>query len=913
MQNVIPSPDGSGFEFDTHKPAPATLCNWKEISLFKRYLLSVLFMIAFLILDGSSTTAQRWEGAPPWYLPVGLSLALLLCAGAWSIPLVFLSSVIAAYVNYHCPLLSWSGIPGAVGVYVGYVAAAIVLTRWWRTDLVRATLSDVVRYLLAALGGSLVSTIVGVSAVLGDGKIQRSQFLRTAAEWWVSDALAFVVFTPFLIICVAPIVAKWLNPAGRGPARSRSARSYGASQVMEVSAQSLLAVIVIWLVFGCKPLIPYQPLYLLFIPVIWVSVRRGLWGATFASFAIGAGMTVAAWLTQAPRGSLPKLQLATLALGLTALFLGAVVSERRRGEQAVRDSETRYRLLFERNLAGVFRTTLDGRVLECNPAAAQLFGYDSAEELLQVSVVSLYQNAADREAFLGKLKSETHITNHEMKFRRKNGEVVWVMLNVTLVGSDAGTEPIVEGTLVNITPRKDAEEHVRELAYYDSLTGLPNRTLMLDRFSQALAAAKRRKHKVGLLFLDLDRFKTINDSLGHSVGDLLLQEVAARLKACIREQDTVARLGGDEFLIVLGDVKDVPDIAVAAERCMDAMFGRFDIRGHALSVGCSIGISIFPDHGTDTETLIKHADSAMYTAKEKGRNTFMFFTAEMNREALERLELENALRGALEKHELFLVYQPQMDIPSGTILGLEALLRWNHPELGLVPPDRFIRIAETSGLILQIGEWVLKTACQQAKRWQDQGLVVPIAVNVSAVQFRHESFCAKLRATLLESGLPAQFLELELTESLLLANADCTLSTIQELKNMGVKLVIDDFGTGYSSLSYLRRLPVTKLKIDRSFIRDLGVNQEDAAITTAVISMAKSLNLTVIAEGVETERQMSFLRARHCGGIQGYFFSKPLSVEEVRRRFVPEASAMASVARSMEGRPADMDDTGILL
>ena len=456
----------------------------------------------------------------------------------------------------------------------------------------------------------------------------------------------------------------------------------------------------------------------------------------------------------------------------------------------------------------------------------------------------------------------------------------------------------------DITERKLAEERVQSLAFYDALTGLPNRTLLQDRLTTALAGARRHKHKVALLFLDLDRFKDINDSLGHSVGDLLLQEVAKRLKTWGREQDTVARLSGDEFLITLTHIKDVHDAAVAAERLMDAMTAGFVVQGHSLNVSCSIGISIFPEHGADCKTLIKNADAAMYGAKDSGRNNFRFFAEDMNAQAVERLALENSLRLALDNEELFLVYQPQLDIVSGRIIGLEALLRWQHPKLGLVPPDRFIRIAENSGLIVPIGEWVLRTACRQARKWQDEGLpAASVAVNVSAVQFRQAGFCEFIRKVLHEAGLVPQYLELELTEGLLLANADVTLSVLKELKSMGVTLAIDDFGTGYSSFNYLRQFRVSKLKIDRSFIRDIAVNPDDAAITTAIISMAKSLNLKVLAEGVEDEAQMTFLRAHQCDEIQGYYFSKPLRVDRVADKLRgnnpdPHALAHATGAQS---------------
>jgi diguanylate cyclase (GGDEF)-like protein len=387
---------------------------------------------------------------------------------------------------------------------------------------------------------------------------------------------------------------------------------------------------------------------------------------------------------------------------------------------------------------------------------------------------------------------------------------------------------------------------------------------------------------VAFLFLDLDRFKDINDSLGHSVGDLLLQEVAERLKAWGRAQDTIARVGGDEFLIMLTHVNDSSDAAVAAERLMDTMCRPFAIQGHSLTISCSVGISVFPEHGVDGEALVKNADAAMYNAKANGRNNLRFFTSDMSAQVLERITLENSLRSAMGKDELFLAYQPQLEIATGRITGLEALLRWRHPTLGLVSPDRFIPIAENSGLIVPLGEWVLRSACRQAREWQTAGLPrVSVAVNVSAVQFRQEGFCDLVKKALSDTGLEPQFLELELTETLLLANAEAMVSVVKDLKALGITLAIDDFGTGYSSFSYLKRLQLNKFKIDRSFIRDVAVNPEDATITSAIISMAKSLKLKVIAEGVETEAQMQFLRDHQCDEIQGFYFSKPLSVEEV--------------------------------
>src|SRR5450755_955152 len=526
------------------------------------------------------------------------------------------------------------------------------------------------------------------------------------------------------------------------------------------------------------------------------------------------------------------------------------ITERKRSEEELYRAHQMLQTILNTIPQRVFWKDRNCTYVGCNRAFATDAGLNNPAEIIGKSDFDLvWSEAAEVYRTDDKLVMEQGSAKlgYEEIQDRPDGGRVWLRTSKLPLWDREGKVAGVIGTYEDITGRKVAEDRVQFLAYYDALTELPNRTLLQDRLSKALAGARRRHDKVALLFLDLDRFKDINDSLGHSVGDLLLQEVAERLKRFAREQDTVARLSGDEFLIMLTHVKDVPDAAVAAERLMDAMTAEFAVEGRHLNVRCSVGISIFPEHGADSETLIKNADAAMYCAKENGGHNFRFFTDDMNAQAVERLTLESSLRLALDKKELFLMYQPQMNIATGKIIGLEALLRWQHPELGLVPPDKFIRIAENCGLIVPIGEWVLRTACSQARKWQDEGLpAVSVAVNVSAVQFRQENFCELIRRVLHEMGLGPQYLELELTESLLLANADVMLSVAEELKAIGVTLAIDDFGTGYSNFNYLRRFQVSKLKIDRSFIQDVAVKPDHAAITTAIISMAKSLNLKVI-------------------------------------------------------------------
>jgi diguanylate cyclase (GGDEF)-like protein/PAS domain S-box-containing protein len=594
------------------------------------------------------------------------------------------------------------------------------------------------------------------------------------------------------------------------------------------------------------------------------------------------------WLHQRKNGEVFPAEVCLTALTLserpTLLATVRDITDRKQAEQALLFKNALLEAQTETTLDGILAIDESGRVVLANKQFGLSFGVPndllSARDEAKLRENAIHQ-VEDPKAFIEKIE---YLNSHRDEkstdeLRLKNGKI-FERYSAPLVDSNDQYRGRI-WYFRDITDRRAAEERIQFLAYHDALTELPHRALLQDRLGNALAGARRRHERVALLFLDLDRFKGINDSLGHASGDTVLKDVAQRLKDCARENDTVARVGGDEFLILLSSVKDAADVAIAAQRIMDAMNATFVIEGNSFSMGCSIGVSMFPEHGLDGETLVQNADAAMYSAKESGRGNIRFFTDEMNTQAAERLTMDKDLHAALNNEEFFLLYQPQMEIESGRITGFEALIRWQHPTKGLVPPDKFISIAENNRLILPIGEWVLRTACAQAREWQDDGLpAVPVAVNVSPAQFHQEGFCALIRRVLEETRLLPQYLELELTEGLLLSNTDVTLSVLHELKAMGLRLAIDDFGTGYSSLSYLRQFPVDKLKIDRSFVRDVTLGHGDAAITTAIISMAKSLHLKVIAEGVETESQLRFLQDRRCDEIQGYYLSKPIAADE---------------------------------
>ncbi|MCM2359631.1 MAG: EAL domain-containing protein [Geobacteraceae bacterium] len=446
--------------------------------------------------------------------------------------------------------------------------------------------------------------------------------------------------------------------------------------------------------------------------------------------------------------------------------------------------------------------------------------------------------------------------------------------------------------------KQQAQEQLEYQANHDGLTGLPNRNLLADRVRQALLYARRNQRQVAVLFVDLDHFKFINDTLGHDKGDRLLKIVAARLTDCVRSDDTVARQGGDDFVIVIADLAAAEDAGQVARKIQDAVSRPLTIDEHELEISCSVGISIYPKDGEDAQSLLKNADVAMYRAKDQGRNNFQFFTNELNDRAVARMTMEKHLRRALERGEFLLHYQPQVDLNSGRISGMESLIRWQSPELGFIPPASFIPLAEETGLIVPIGEWVLRASCAQNRKWQDAGFPpLVMAVNLSPRQFRQEGLAGTVARILEETGLAAHYLELEIIESLVMHDVECATVILKKLKELGVQLTMDDFGTGYSSLSYLKRFPFDKMKIDQSFVRDITSDPGSAAISRAIIAMAHSMNLRVIAEGIETKGQLGYLRSHGCDDMQGYYFSRPVPPPEFeqmlrdrRRLELPEES-----------------------
>ncbi|MCB1935688.1 MAG: EAL domain-containing protein [Nitrosomonas sp.] len=553
------------------------------------------------------------------------------------------------------------------------------------------------------------------------------------------------------------------------------------------------------------------------------------------------------------------------------------------------DDLSKYQALIDLLPVAIFIKDAESKILLINKACELQWGLSLKK--VYGTDASQFFPPEQMEQFLAK-DQEVFINAKQVDFE----EIIW---NSTLEQNrfvhtfkkplyDKSGKPLyLVGMSVDITERKKAEQRITEMATHDLLTGLPNRALLKDRIEQALEHCRRNQKQVAVLFIDLDHFKVINDSLGHDVGDLLLMEVATRFVSVVRSEDTVVRQGGDEFIILLSNLDNELGAEEVAYKIIDVLILPFLIDGKELNISCSIGISLFPSDGENIWTLLKNSDIAMYHAKKSGRNNFKFFTPEMNRQAKERHIMEVGLRNALKRNELQLYYQPIVNVDGSKMKSMEVLLRWRHPKKGLVCPNKFIRVAEETGMIVPIGEWVLRQSCLQIKAWYQKGYEVPrLAINLSAMQFRQKNLVACIAGILDEIGLGGHCLTLEITESELIENVEETIRTLKQLSALGIEISVDDFGTGYSNLSFLKRYQINTLKIDHSFVRDITTDLDDTAIIHAIIAMAHNLNIYVIAEGVETNKQLAFLVSHGCSSFQGFYFSKPLLAAEIESRML---------------------------
>ncbi|MQR94677.1 bifunctional diguanylate cyclase/phosphodiesterase [Fictibacillus phosphorivorans] len=575
------------------------------------------------------------------------------------------------------------------------------------------------------------------------------------------------------------------------------------------------------------------------------------------------------------------------AIGIVILILLSMVFistfiDRRFEYQSIL-SERKFRSVIESANDSIILSDRTGTIISWNKGAELIFGFNEKEALgknLQIIIPDKFKVAHQQGMERYLMSGEPKVIGNtvELEGLRKDGSEFPIELSLAAWQED--NQVYFSSIIRDITERKRNEKKINQMVYRDPLTGLPNRLLLNDRLTQALELADENKQTIGIMFIDLDRFKYINDTLGHAVGDQLLIEIAKRIQACVGKNDTVCRQGGDEFIVLIPNTT-ADEVSKIAQQIVDLFSSSVMVNEQELFVTPSIGIAMYPGDGRDIETLIKNADTAMYRVKEQGKNNFQFYTPEMNEAVTKKMKLEIGLRKALERDEFKIVYQPQIDVETGAIIGVEALLRWHHPEWGTISPAEFIPIAEETGLILQIGEWVLHGACRQNKAWQDEGYApLRMAVNISSRQFQQSDLVERVSRILLETELAPKYLELELTESII-QDSKYAVAKMQLLKEMGIHLSIDDFGTGYSSLSYLKTFPIHTLKIDQSFTRNIYADPKDASLVETIIAMAHNLDLKVIAEGVETEEQLQFLQQKHCNEAQGYYFSRPISADEL--------------------------------
>ncbi|HEY2627475.1 MAG TPA: EAL domain-containing protein, partial [Usitatibacter sp.] len=572
--------------------------------------------------------------------------------------------------------------------------------------------------------------------------------------------------------------------------------------------------------------------------------------------------------------------------GDVAGLIGVItdVTRYKETERALEASEARFRVLTESSIDLISVIDADGTMQYQSAALRHLLGFDPADTVGKNVFDLVHRDDVEHVRAAFRRITDTRALTEPVEMRLQHRDGGWRTFES--LGTNCLSNPHIRGIVWNsrdVTDRKVIQQRIQHLAYHDNLTGLPNRGLLQDRLARSVARAERSGRKVAVLFIDLDNFKNINDTLGHDVGDELLRQVSRRLSECVRLEDTIARQGGDEFIVLLDNLDEGRNASVVAQKILNALRLPLLLGGTEQHVSGSVGIALYPEDGRDAQTLMKNADTAMFHGKGLGKNTYQYFTAQMNIAVKRRMTLESALRRAVLQRDFVLHYQPQIDLDTGEIIACEALVRWKTEDSGIVMPGDFIPLAEETGLINEIGEWVLREGCRQAKEWQDMGLPPKrrMAINLSARQFSDKGFLDMVNRVLSDTGLPASCLELEITESQVMRQTEGMIQLLNKLSEMGVQLAIDDFGTGYSSLSYLKRLPIQKLKIDQSFIRDITVDPNDTAIVVAIINMAKSLDLATIAEGVETAGQLALLRSKGCNVGQGFYFSAPVSAQEI--------------------------------
>ncbi|HEY8354545.1 MAG TPA: EAL domain-containing protein [Methylophilaceae bacterium] len=816
------------------------------------------------------------------WLSSGIAIAAILRWGPLCTIPVYLASFTA---NLDIDVTWTMAAQMSIGNPIGPLAVTLLL-RHFRFNLALDSMRDILLLPVAVLAGMLITATSGVLVLRSAGVID-GDWLQAWLVWWLGDSVGALLILPLLLS---------LDRDG--------VRTLWQHRVKILLCFSVFAL-ADWYVFDFLKTQGDQFIWMSFVLlplVIWAAMRYGISGAS--AIILGISL-VGVWSTFNQRGlfyhndmnqSIFSLWMFMAVMVIIALMVTMLQAGRQRSERALRDSESKLRAMINGALDAIITIDEQGKIVEFNPAAEQIFGYRRDEVLGQALVDVIIppdMRRAHQEAYARFIRTgDQKILGRrlELAAMRADGSEFPIELTVTSLREQG--LPYVTGFIRDITERRQAEKDIRNLAFFDPLTELPNRRLLMDRLQQALASSSRTRKYGAVVFIDLDNFKIINDSRGHDYGDLLLVEVARRLRHCVRAEDTVSRLSGDEFVIILEDLttdmaQAATEARVVGEKILQVVHQSYRLKEVEYHNSGSIGICLFRGSETSVEELLKRADTAMYQAKAAGRNLLKFHDPQMQ-EALElRMELESQLRTALLNQQFLLLYQPQVDT-GRRIFCAEVLLRWNHPQRGWLSPTEFIATAEESGLIVAIGHWVLFHACLQLKAWESarHGMEIQLAVNVSARQFRQPNFVDEVRQVLLQTGANPELLKLELTESVVLDNMAEAVQKMRELRSMGVRFAMDDFGTGYSSLAYLKRLPLTQVKIDQSFVRDIAVDSNDAAIVQAIIAMSDTLGLEVIAEGVETEAQFALLKQYGCEQFQGFLFGRPMVLAELESMLV---------------------------
>lgn len=829
-------------------------------------------ILYFLSSQAGLYLASPGTPFPHVWVAAGIALAGALRHGPAIWPGIWLGGICSLLLT-DFPLSAAIGL--ATGGTIEAALGAWLIRQLMRSDHIFDNATNTIRFLIiGALLTPITSALIGAGALRLSGLIDNASLAGNLTQLWMAECLGILLITPLII--------SWLNPR----------KPLSASQYIELSFLSLTCLLTCTLLLG--KLLPDTYLNFIYVtlPVpllVWATLKFDT-AVTISFFVLLAGTAIFStnmgfgpFISEHPQQEFLQLVGAISTLGATLLIGKAIVNDYLKA----RKNLTLTSKIIANISDGILVTDLKGITFFVNNAFLNNTGYKRSD-LIGRSPHKLSKGLHDKAFFNGiwrNLRREGSWSG-EISNRSQSGKNLSEWLSISVITGKSGSASHYIWVYSDIAHQKGMQDRIQHLAYYDSLTGLPNRQLFSDRLNQALVSAKRHGDRLGLIFLDLDRFKNINDTLGHTVGDLVLKATAKRLKRCVRQTDTLARLGGDEFTVILQEIQTNADVIPVAEKILAAFKKPFEVDEHELFVSPSVGIALYPEDGTTNEDLIKHADTAMYRSKETGGNDFQFFATQMSEPFRWNLAVETALRGAIELGSIDVIYQPQFNLRTGSITGLEALARWHDPNLKDVAPETFIKVAENTGLIHRLGERVLDTACKQIKRWDGLGIdTVHVAVNVSTLQLKQKDFTDRVKRIIDLNGISPEKIEFEITETSLMQNAEFIEKILTQLSAMKFEIAVDDFGTGYSSLSYLKRLPLDRLKIDRSFVMDTPENSNDSAICSAIIAMAHSLGLKALAEGAEEQKQVDFLRKEKCDEIQGYFFSKPVSAEEVTEMF----------------------------